>query len=314
MSNLDNPLFESVCALLGIDKKAVEEYLKDSMSNTTCDVEQKAPVESPAVDHDDLPNRMNPGGKSDNQLKAEGWKLSEDFEKREDGAYVCKRVWTKSEETSKCNCEKGTRDNLGAQLKSDISDTQLKSDMLTVDHWMDTLNWALLDNWVCMKNAMLTKLPGAENEIESILKFVNFILQEPTQDNTTSVLNLWNTFPSKNAYSTAEILDHVIQDIIESVKENELDSVARMNNLCPEARNVFIKRLSNYKKFLEEELEIVTDSIDYIEPEYHHTNIVTPYFESSLYSMIYLWYSLITEYLAELIEITNKILSANKVL
>lgn len=305
MSNLDNSLFESVCALLGIDKKAVEEYLKDPMSNMTCDVEQKAPVESPAVDHDDLPNRINPGGKSDNQLKAEGWKLSEDFEKREDGAYVCKRVWTKSEETPKCNCEKET---------PDISYTRLKSDILVVDDWMDTMNWTLLDNWCCMKEAMLAKLPGAKDEIESILNFVKFILQGSVQDNTTSISDLWNTFPSKNAYSTAEILDHIIQDITETAKENELDIVARMNNLCPEARNTFIKRLSNYKKYLEEELENVTDSVDYIEPQYHHPNIVTPYFESSLYSMIYLWYSLITEYLAELIEIANKILSANKVL
>jgi len=305
MSNLDNPLFESVCDLLGVDKKAFEKHLKDSMSNMTFNAMKEAPAETPVINHDDLPNRMNPGGKSDNQLKAEGWKLSEDFEKREDGAYVCKRVWTKSEETPKCNCEKET---------PDISDNHLRFDMLTVDDWMDTMNWTLLDNWEPMKAAMLAKLPGAEDEIESILNFVKFILQGSTQSNTTSVSDLWNTFPSKNAYSTAEILDHIIQDIIETAKENELDVVARMNNLCPEACNAFIKRLSNYKKYLEEELENVTDSVDYIEPQYHHANIVTPYFESSLYSMIYLWYSLITEYLAELIEIANKILSANKVL
>lgn len=305
MSNLDNSLFESVCTLLGIDKKTVEEYLKDPMSNMTCDVVREAPKESPEICHDDLPNRMNPGGKSDNQLKAEGWKLSEDFEKREDGAYVCKRVWTKSEEPPKCCCEKEN---------PNISDTRLKSDMLTVDNWMDTMNWTLLDNWNCMKEAMFAKLPGAEDEIETILGFVKFILQGSAQDNEVSVSDLWNTFPSKNTYSTAEILDHIIQDIIETAKENELDVVARMNNLCPEARNAFIKRLSSYKKYLEEELVNVTDSVDYIEPQYHHINTMKPYFESSLYSMICLWYSLITEYLAELIEIANKILSANKVL
>lgn len=305
MSNLDNSLFESVCALLGIDKKAVEEYLKDSMSNTTCDVERKAPVESPAVDHDDLPNRMNPGGKSDNQLKAEGWKLSEDFEKREDGAYVCKRVWTKSDNPKECNCPKD---------QPDISDAHLKSDMLTVDGWMDTMNWALLSNWSLMKEAMYSKLPGARNEIDSILKFVRFALETDATSDTYSVFDFWDSLPSKNAYSTAEILDHIIQDIVESVKDNESVIVAGMSNLCPEARNTLISRLKKYKGFLETELEVVTDSVDVIEPQYHHTNIMKPFFESSLYSMIYLWYSLITEYLAELIEITDKILSANKVL
>jgi len=308
MNNLDNSLFESVCALLGIDKKAVEEYLKDPMSNMTCDVEQKAPAETPVIDHDDLPNRMNPGGKSDNQLKAEGWKLSEDFEKREDGAYVCKRIWTKSENPGdrkcKCDCQEG---------QPDISDARLKSDLLTVDGWMDVMNWALLHNWSTMKIAMNEKFPNNKDEVESVLKFVNMALED-TVEYQIPVTSIWNKFSSKNAYSCAEVLDHIIRDVIESIKVNETNIVTDMNKLCPEARNTLICRLTKYKSLLDSEMNKIIDYTDNIEPQYHHMNIMTPYIESSPYAMILLWVSLITEYLAELIEITNKILSANKVL
>lgn len=308
MSNLDNSLFESVCALLGIDKKSVEEYLKDPMSNMTCDVVKEAPVETPAIDHGDLPNRMNPEGKSDNQLKAEGWNLVENFEKRDDGAYVCKRVWTKSENPGDCKCECNCQEG-----QPDISDVRLKSDLLAVDGWMDVMNWALLHNWNTMKIAMNEKFPNNKDEVESVLKFVNMAL-EGTVEDQIPVTSIWDRFSSKNAYTCAEVLDHIIRDIVESIKENETNIVTDMNKLCLEARNMLISRLTKYKSLLDSEMDMIIDYTDNIKPQYHHMNIMIPYIESSPYAMILLWVSLITEYLAELIEITNKILSANKVL
>ena len=308
MSNLDNSLFESVCALLGIDKKAVEEYLKDLMSNMTCDVVKdvvkESPVETPVIDHGDLPNHMNPGGKSDNQLKAEGWELVENFEKRDDGAYICKRIWTKPEgRKCECNCQEG---------QPDISDARLKSDLLTVDGWMDVMNWALLHNWSTMKIAMEEKFLDNKDEVESVLKFINLALEGTTDQ--VPVTSIWNGLSSKNAYACAEVLDHIIRDIIESIEVNETNIVTDMNKLCPEARNMLISRLTKYKSLLDNEMDMIIDYTDSIEPQYHHMNIMTPYVESSPYTMILLWVSLITEYLGELIEITNKILSANKVL
>ena len=304
MSNLDNSLFESVCNLLGIDKKAVEEYLKDSMSNMTCDIVK----ETPAINRDDMPDRMNPEGKSVNQLKAEGWNLVENVEKAGDGTYICKRVWTKGAEPEKepeedsCNsCEEARHRE------------RIRIDNITVDDWMNTLNWALLHNWGLMSDAMHSKFSKNPEEVDSVLRFLNFIFKDQDVE-SYSVDDLWNQFPSKNAYAIAEALDSIIKDIMDAIQSHQNTIVTGMSGLCPESRENLINRLIKYRGLLRKELDNVEESMDRLEPQYHHTKIVTPFIESSLYSAIYLWYSLITEYLAELIEITNKILSANKVL
>ena len=164
-----------------------------------------------------------------------------------------------------------------------------------------------------MKIAMNEKFPNNKDEVESVLKFVNMAL-EGTVEDQIPVTSIWDRFSSKNAYTCAEVLDHIIRDIVESIKENETNIVTDMNKLCPEARNMLISRLTKYKSLLDSEMDMIIDYTDNIKPQYHHMNIMIPYIESSPYAMILLWVSLITEYLAELIEITNKILSANKVL
>jgi len=312
MSNyMNNPLFKSVCELLGITDDDIKKYLENPMPNMTrdmvCDAEKEAPKESPAIDHADLPNRMNPEGKSDNQLKAEGWNLVENFEKRDDGAYVCKRVWTKSEGSGRCGCQK--EDTAAA-------DSRKESDLCTTDAWMNKLDNYLLSNWSAMRDDMYRHFPKSKDEIDSILEFIKFSLDshEGLEENGYPVSKLWESLPLKNAYAMAEALDRIIGQILNSTENMSNLMVTEMGKLHPEARDVLVNRLVNYVGVLKWEIETVTNSMDIIEPEFHHMNILRPYFESPTYSMICLWYSLLTEYLADMIEIINKIISANKVL
>lgn len=217
---LDDNFFSAFCDLFGVNKEDLEK-----IQNALKELEKPQEV-----------NRMNPEGKSDEQLKAEGWVLEEDINESKDGFLHVSRTWRKGagapsvqHKDEKVNADK----ELDDQEIADINDL------------FNDLNSLLFHNW-----------ETTQEDGQSVKEFVQTVINSKVPKKHPKQILLDMDFLPANKYEFGNSLDNDISDHMEIVLDTTLDDFTEVFlNVSPKNQKWIVERLNKYVNLIQLEKE-----------------------------------------------------------
>jgi len=264
-------LFKELAKAFGLTEETIDNFIKELEESK----EKYTKTRSES---------LNPDGKTDEEMKADGWTLEEDVNTTEDGKIFRRRTWTKQSD-----CPKDAPSQKAEE--EEIIQGQLKQ----VDDWMNILNSMLIHNWGKPDSKY-------DENYNTILMFIKDILEGKFEDKNPK--ELIAKYPTGNLYETTDILDTKVLDNLNGVQK----IVEDIKNVVPGyfragAMDTLKARLTKYVELLRVEAEEITNSSCSMNAD--TIDISDNVMDEPVYSLVYLWHSMLCEYLSQLSDLVE---------